>query len=453
MALMVVSVFAQSNKYQVVGVPADQNVDRSGYIGYYVSDSYVHVENPESEYFLFIPAGTFEMACVLEKVRFYAIPSENISNYTETPFTLDNDFEIRIYTGASVDGLNFLPGTRVYTQVYNPVEAGASAGVQNVRLTTPFAVNPTDNIAIGIYNPEKCAMGLCEDDATCANVNFALWPEYDPEGIHHYYWTGSSPAWAYENATVREHDPWNLSVFYNDGQEYTRECDWQVRFYDAEDESSTNTIIDQITITEYTDSLRVQFGIYNGDLDTAIGDVKFSLWMEIDGYEDQYVYEEYALGPEEEAYDTLAPGYGWKIPNTNGVGLAIMPIEEVYDDIEWPITLCLEVYPNLLPEYVDPRPENNKLCIPVGREEDFVGVKENNNTLNVTPNPASSYIYVENAAGSQIYVYNIAGQEVMAIESAKANETLNVSNLNAGLYIVRVVNGNEVSTAKVSIVR
>ena len=41
----------------------------------------------------------------------------------------------------------------------------------------------------------------------------------------------------------------------------------------------------------------------------------------------------------------------------------------------------------------------------------------------------------------------------MSLTSSKANETLNVSNLNAGLYIVRVVNGNEVSTAKVSIVR
>ena len=80
-------------------------------------------------------------------------------------------------------------------------------------------------------------------------------------------------------------------------------------------------------------------------------------------------------------------------------------------------------------------------------------MKKNNNTLNVTPNPASTTLTVENAAGAQIFAYNIAGQEVMSLTSSKANETLNVSNLNAGLYIVRVVNGNEVSTAKVSIVR
>ena len=95
--------------------------------------------------------------------------------------------------------------------------------------------------------------------------------------------------------------------------------------------------------------------------------------------------------------------------------------------------------------------ENNTQCITVTDVHD--GIIENNNTLTVSPNPASTYLNVENAAGAQISVYNIAGQEVLSVESAEANETLNISSLNAGLYIVRVANGNEVSTAKVSIVR
>ena len=73
--------------------------------------------------------------------------------------------------------------------------------------------------------------------------------------------------------------------------------------------------------------------------------------------------------------------------------------------------------------------------------------------MSVSPNPANTFIKVENAAGSRITVYNIAGQEVLSVASAEANETLNVSDLKAGIYIVRVANGNEVSTAKVSIVR
>ena len=75
------------------------------------------------------------------------------------------------------------------------------------------------------------------------------------------------------------------------------------------------------------------------------------------------------------------------------------------------------------------------------------------NTVNVFPNPASTAITVENVAGAQISVFNIAGQEVLSVEAANANETLNVSALPEGMYIVRVVNGTEVGTSKVSIVR
>ena len=41
----------------------------------------------------------------------------------------------------------------------------------------------------------------------------------------------------------------------------------------------------------------------------------------------------------------------------------------------------------------------------------------------------------------------------MSIENANASATINVANLTEGLYIVRVVNGNEVATSKVNIVR
>ena len=130
MAMIVVAAcFAQNgNKYEVVGVPADQNMDRSNWYGWYAQSGYVHTQVAESEYFLFIPAGTFTTQVQLEKVRFYTIPSENITNYTGSPFTLDNDFVIRIYTGAAIEGLDFNPGTLAYSQSYNPSVAGADAG-------------------------------------------------------------------------------------------------------------------------------------------------------------------------------------------------------------------------------------------------------------------------------------------------------------------------------------
>ena len=455
--LVFAACFAQTNKYEVIGLSDDMNMDRSSWKGWYTAGGYVHVQPAESEYFLYLPAGTFDTTVDLTMVRFYTIPSANISNYgdDEPEITLDNNFEVRIYTGAYVDGLDFHPGTVQDRYTYNPAAIDAGAGAQVVHIT-PFTVNPGDSIAIGIYSDDISTMGLCDPDATdaCADLNFALWPEYDDAGIHHYYYTGlpKPNSWAYQGQPVNEHDPWNLSVFYNDGQPYVRQCDWEARFFNPENIDQTNTVIDHWAVDEFTDSLWVKVGMYNGDLDTCVGDVEFSLWIIDEEFGELYSFDHYKLGPEEEEYDTLAPRYGWTLPQTGGI--ALLSVEENYEEFSWPIQMCLQVWPNCVDGYEDPDTTNNKICIPVGRDEDFEGVKDNNaQSLSIVPNPASTTITINNVAGSQIFVYNIAGQEVMSVENAKADETLNVSNLNTGLYIVRVVNGDKVSSAKVSIVR
>lgn len=454
MAMVVVAMcFAQNGKYEVVGVPADQGVDRSDWIGWYAQSGYVHTQVAESEYFLYLPAGTFTSQVTLEKVRFYTIPSENINNYTGDEFTLDNDFVIRIYTGASVNGVDFNPGTIAYSQSYNPATAGAEAGPQNITLTTPFVAGPNDNIAIGIYSAGLSSMGLCDDDPECAAVNFALWPEYD-EGIHHYYWTGGNPAWAYENATVREHDPWNLSVYYNDGVGYQPKSDWHTEIYDPEDEAQYPDGITWLYIDEFTDTLYFYGGCFNLGLDSAYGLIYRSIYALNEGStEPIYFLEPTQFNATENVPEGVDVNYGWRVGP-----VALLGVADFADAmLTYPFQLCFEVEYETDPSYhgYDPNPDNNVYCITVSDEPqpDPDGIAENANTLKVTPNPASTTLTVENAAGAQIYVYNIAGQEVMSVESAEANETLNVSNLNAGLYIVRVVNGNEVSTAKVSIVR
>ena len=450
MAMIVVAAcFAQTgNKYEVVGLPtSNQEMSRSNWYGWYAQSGYVHTQVAESEYYLFLPAGTFTGQVSLEKVRFYTIPSENINNYTGTEFTLDNDFIIKIYTGASVSGVDFNPGTVAYTQTYNPATAGAEAGPQEITLTTAFTVNPTDNIAIGIYSAGLSSMGLCDDDANCAGVNFALWPEYD-EGIHHYYWTGGNPAWAYQNATVREHDPWNLSVYYNDGQPYTNLCDWYAEIYDPEDEEQYPDAIEHYIVDDNTDSLYLYAGMFNKGLDASMGQAILNVWFDDETLGHQVLLEDQELGQYD--IDSIEVNYGWRIGP-----ISMLSMEENYNDFTFPFEFCVNINPNLFDGYSDPREANNTYCVQVGRMEDFeIGVGESAlQTLNVTPNPASTSLTIENAAGAQIFVYNIAGQEVMSIEAAEANETLNVSSLNAGLYIVRVVNGTEVSTAKVSIVR
>jgi len=450
MAMVVVAVcFAQNGKYEVVGVPADQGIDRSDWIGWYAQSGYVHTQVAESEYFLFIPAGTFTSQVTLEKVRFYTIPSENINNYTGQEFTLDNDFIIKIYTGAAVNGVDFNPGTVQYTQTYNPATVGAEAGAQNITLTTPFAVGPNDNIAIGIYSAGLSSMGLCDDDPDCAAVNFALWPEYD-EGIHHYYWTGGNPAWAYENATVREHDPWNLSVFYNDGLPYSPKSDWYAEIYDPTDEQQYPDEVTWVMFDNYTDSLYFYGGAFNLGIEDSYGFYVLNIY--IDGETPLYLVEDNQVSDTARTYES---GYGLRWGPIALIGREDLENEGINTQEGFDLCFSVEYITDATYNGNDPNLDNNTWCALYSPNDpsDTVGIVENTNTLTVSPNPASTTLTIENAAGAQIYVYNIAGQEVMSVEAAEANETLNVSNLNAGLYIVRVVNGKEVSSAKVSIVR
>ncbi len=75
------------------------------------------------------------------------------------------------------------------------------------------------------------------------------------------------------------------------------------------------------------------------------------------------------------------------------------------------------------------------------------------NSLKVYPNPATTNIYVENNTGATISIYNLVGEKVMEVTNADKNAVVNVSDLNAGTYIVKVIDNNTVKTAKVNIVK
>lgn len=451
MAMVCVSMMiAQTNKYEVVGVPAGPAMDRSDWYGWYTQSGYVHVQQAESEYMIYMPAGTFDTDVTLEQVRFYTIPSENINNYTGTAFTLDVNFTIRIYTGCSINGVDFNPGTIAQSQIYNPSAAGAEAGVQVVTLNSPFTVHPTDNVCVAIYCDGLCSMGLCDDDAACAGINFAMWPEYDANAYHHYYYTGSSPAWAYQNANVAEHDPWNLSVYYNDGQGYINKCNWKAELYDPQDEQTYPDAIDELIVDRYTDSIYFYGGVFNMGIDQSISSCIVNMYLVDQTLGNIYLWEDQEVGQYD--IDTLDVNYGWRWGPFGIVGLFEGEFLDEFEGLSWPLQLCLSIDPQYEDGglYTDPDLSNNTKCITIDYDN---GIQVNNNTVNVFPNPASSAITVENIAGAQISVFNIAGQEVLTVNAANANETINVSALPEGLYIVRVVNGNEIGTSKVNIVR
>lgn len=73
--------------------------------------------------------------------------------------------------------------------------------------------------------------------------------------------------------------------------------------------------------------------------------------------------------------------------------------------------------------------------------------------VSIYPNPANTEIHIDNASGATIYVYNLTGQNVVTLENANKFNTVNVSDLPAGSYIVKVVNNNDVKTQKINIVK
>ena len=65
------------------------------------------------------------------------------------------------------------------------------------------------------------------------------------------------------------------------------------------------------------------------------------------------------------------------------------------------------------------------------------------------PNPANDYLTVANTADvSQVDIYDVTGKMVMTVNVASENITLNVSDLNTGMYIINVTNEKGVQTSK-----
>lgn len=71
----------------------------------------------------------------------------------------------------------------------------------------------------------------------------------------------------------------------------------------------------------------------------------------------------------------------------------------------------------------------------------------------IYPNPANNVVTVENAENAQITIVNMVGQ-VVASQVANSNrESINISDLSNGTYVIRIENGNEVSTQKLNVIR
>ncbi|HOY40190.1 MAG TPA: T9SS type A sorting domain-containing protein, partial [Bacteroidales bacterium] len=71
----------------------------------------------------------------------------------------------------------------------------------------------------------------------------------------------------------------------------------------------------------------------------------------------------------------------------------------------------------------------------------------------IYPNPSNGIINIDNIEGASVEVMNVLGQTVESIEIASAHNTIDMSSYAAGTYVVRIVNGANVTTHKVNITK
>ena len=94
----------------------------------------------------------------------------------------------------------------------------------------------------------------------------------------------------------------------------------------------------------------------------------------------------------------------------------------------------------------------NEYFVKVHYSQDGVDEVETQ-SIEVYPNPAKDILTVKAENLSSVAVYNSIGQRVLEQELNGDETTINTSDFNAGIYMVRIVaNGNEI-TRKISVVK
>ena len=465
MAMVITAmVFGQMENIIYPGVEPvqDPQDDRTGWIG--GGEDYSHLYNMPANWRVCmrlpasgaLPAGNLSVS----KVAFRWQPRDINQN------PVGKHVRILIFAGCNSDwiegGQNVyntrdttVQGNLLYAQDYECIEAGWSttmAGWQTVEMNSLVPIPSDQEIWIAVEAVEATSI-LIDPDFNKEHPDW--WGQhliFGQNNANEYLW--ATVGFPGSNETIIT-GKFGLKVLIDNGEAYQNTTDWTVSMYSLESLES-KTPITRLYVDPYMleDSLYLYPGILNMGPDSNIADGRIRIFVP---NTDIIFYDK--------RYSQIAPegvgGFSINVEVMSGWLLDWIDGLMAFSDMErYGLTFPFYVACTFETDGFDPRPANNTVYVKVtdretDDEEPPIDLVNSNglNTLNISPNPANTHIKVENAAGSRITVYNIAGQEVMSVASAEANETLNVSNLKAGLYIVRVANGNEVSTAKVSIVR
>jgi hypothetical protein len=76
-----------------------------------------------------------------------------------------------------------------------------------------------------------------------------------------------------------------------------------------------------------------------------------------------------------------------------------------------------------------------------------------NNLFQLYPNPANNMVYVKNKTRNtaSLYIYNIVGKQLMQLEITDNIGLVDVSSLNTGVYLFRMVSGDKTAVQKLVI--
>ena len=437
-------------QYDDLVYPIDQPVDdpqyRTEWVGGTDSYHYYFVLQENQKFAMRLPAAG-------------ALPAGENLSITQVAFRwqesadgsdFDPHFRVLIYAGGNSEWIQeghnvsrttdtTVQGTLLYSQ--NCVAEGY--GWQIVELNQAVALPADQEIWIAV---QALGRSCCHLDVDFDKQHPEWWGQhllfgYSTEDPIGYYWKTADFRSGNE---TRVPGRFALMALVDNGEPYINTVDWDVDMYSLETADNQGNIT-RLYVDEFMmmDSLYLVPALWNLGPDNNTSDGRVHLYIESAGID--FINDNLS-----EIYDiSVGPEQGW-VFNWLGGLMAFSDMGQM--GLSFPFVVCMtyESYGR------DPNPSNNQACVMVTDQEEDPDVLVNSNELNIlniSPNPANTYIKVENAAGSQITVYNVTGQEVLSVASAEANETLNISELNAGLYIVRVANGDEVTTAKVSIVR
>lgn len=81
--------------------------------------------------------------------------------------------------------------------------------------------------------------------------------------------------------------------------------------------------------------------------------------------------------------------------------------------------------------------------------ENVKEMSKDNQEFSVYPNPVKNSMTLSVEENAQIKIYNIVGSEILTIEEAESTQTINLSHLPEGSYIVKVADSKGVSTQKI----